>query len=309
MKPIRTSLPVVVPAFVLIAAAGGALFAAPDAAMAAPIDQTVPAKPDGDVHVSNVAGSVVLTVWDRDEIHVGGTLGEGAERVDVIPSGSGVEIRVVLPRDGRNRVGDTDLTVQLPAGSHVDVDTVSARVSATGLTGTAQIQTVSGEVQLQSKATDITAKSVSGEVNVEGSAPQAHVDAHSISGRVRLSSLSGELTAETVSGDIELDGTNTLTRCRFNTTSGSIDFHAAVAETGDCAFRSVSGAVTVELPAPPSGRFEVETFSGNISNAFGSPAQGKSEYGPGKTWRYQAGSGHARFEIDTMSGDIRLSAQ
>lgn len=309
MKPIPSSSPVAASAFVLIAAAGTALFAAAGAAMAAPIDQTVPAKPDGDVHVSNVAGSVVLSVWDRDEIHVGGTLGAGAERVEVTPSEGGVEIRVVLPRNGRDHIGDTDLTVQLPPGSHVDVDTVSARVSATGLTGTVQIQTVSGEVQLQSQATEIAARSVSGDVSVEGSAPQAHIDAHSISGGVRLSSVSGELNAETVSGDIELDGTNTFTRCRFNTTSGSVDFRGAVAENGDCAFNSVSGAVALELPAPPNARFDVETFSGNIRNTFGPPAQGKSEYGPGKTWRYQAGSGNARFEIDTMSGDVRLSAQ
>ncbi|HEX5418810.1 MAG TPA: DUF4097 family beta strand repeat-containing protein [Gammaproteobacteria bacterium] len=301
MRCISSLLPAAVPAAALILAAVSA--------HAAPIDQTVPAKPDGDVHVSNVAGSVTVSVWDRNEVHVGGTLGRDAERVAVDTSGGGVDIRVVLPRNGRDHnIEGSDLTVQLPAGSHVSVETVSADVTATGLTGMVQLQTVSGDVELRSKAADITAKSVSGDVRIDGAAPQARVEAHSISGDVRLDSVDGELYAESVSGDIELDGTNTLKRCRFNTTSGSVDFRAALSAEGDCEFHSVSGDVTLDLPEAPNARFNVETFSGDIHSTFGPTPQRKSEYGPGKSWRYQASSGSARFDINTMSGDIRLSA-
>jgi hypothetical protein len=97
-------------------------------------------------------------------------------------------------------------------------------------------------------------------------------------------------------------------RCRFNTTSGSVDFRGTLAENGNCAFHSVSGGLTLDLPEAPTARFNVETFSGNIHSTFGPQPTRKSEYGPGKAWRYQASSGASRFDIDTLSGDIRLNA-
>ena len=35
-----------------------------------PIDRTAPASPDGSVEISNVAGSVTILGWDREEIRV-----------------------------------------------------------------------------------------------------------------------------------------------------------------------------------------------------------------------------------------------
>lgn len=273
-----------------------------------PIDKTVAAKAGGDVHISNVAGSVKITTWNRNQVHVSGTLGTGAERLDVDSSDGNVDIRVVLPRESRHNVEGTDLVVQLPATSHLWADTVSANITASGLTAPVRLQSVSGDVDLTSKSPDIVAKSVSGNVHVRGSAQRAHIDAQSISGDVEISGVNGELEGKSVSGRVALTGSNTISRASINSTSGSIRFEAALDANGDYRFHTVSGDVTLDLPKLPAARFDVTTFSGDIDTNFGPQPQRKSEYGPGKQWNYQTGSGGVRVEIDTMSGDITLHA-
>lgn len=272
-----------------------------------PIDKTVNAKPGGDVHIASVSGSVKVTTWDRNQVHVGGTLSADARRLEVQSDDGGVSIRVVLPHDVNHNEG-SHLVVQVPAQSHLGVDTVSADVSAEGLTGPVRLQTVSGDVGLESKSADIETQSVSGDVRVRGSAPQARIASHSISGDVHLAGLNGELQAESVSGDIELEGDNAITRARVNSTSGDVNFNAALAADGTYDFHSVSGNVTLDLPKVPDARFDVSTFSGDIDTTFGPEPQRKSEYGPGKTWNFEAGSGSGRVNINTMSGDVELRA-
>lgn len=272
-----------------------------------PIDKTVAARPDGDVHVANVAGSVKIEAWNRNEVHISGTLGTGSDRLAVDKTSTGVDIRVVLPHNSHH-VDGTDLVIQLPAASHVDVDTVSAEIKAAGLTGPVRLESVSGEVTLASKSADITAKSVSGDVRVNGSAPKCRIEAHSISGEVRLTGVNGEVQAESVSGDVRLDGSNAINRARINSTSGNVEFAAALAPDGDYAFHAVSGDITLDLPKVPAARFDVSTFSGDIDTTFGPKPQRKSEYGPGKEWNYQSGQGNARVDINTMSGDVTLRA-
>src|SRR3990170_709079 len=43
------------------------------------VDQKRPAAPDGSVSIENMAGSVKVTGWDRAEVQVKGTVGEGGE--------------------------------------------------------------------------------------------------------------------------------------------------------------------------------------------------------------------------------------
>ena len=50
------------------------------------IDRKVAADATGEVVISNVAGTIDVRGWDRNEVKVTGTLGRGVERVDVIPA-------------------------------------------------------------------------------------------------------------------------------------------------------------------------------------------------------------------------------
>ena len=58
------------------------------------VDKRAPADPQGEVEVSNVAGNVSISGWDRNEVQVTGSLGEDVERLDFISEPKRTIIRV-----------------------------------------------------------------------------------------------------------------------------------------------------------------------------------------------------------------------
>ena len=278
------------------------------AAAGTPIDKTVTAAANGRVQVSSVAGSIKVTAWNRNEVHIGGTLSRNAERLAVEQTGAGISIRVVLPNHTSGNNEGSNLVVQLPAASQLEVHTVSADIDAGGLDGAVRLESVSGNVALVSRSANIYASAISGDVGVTGSAPDAKIEAHSISGKLRIENVNGNLRAGSTSGDIQLTGENSLQGAKIDTTSGDIRFAAALGADEDYEFHSVSGNVALALPKVPAGNFDVSTFSGDIDTDFGPQPRRSSEFGPGKEWHYQSGSGKADIRIRTLSGDIRIGA-
>src|SRR5262245_21639050 len=124
-----------------------ALCALPLAAHAAEtsVDRKVEAPANGEVIISNVAGSVEVRGWDRNEVQVTGTLDSGVERVDV-ESARGRTIVKVIPRKGSHRGSDADIEVLVPKMSSVEVTATSADVSSRGVLGTQRLKSTSGEV-------------------------------------------------------------------------------------------------------------------------------------------------------------------
>ena len=113
------------------------------------IHKKVDASRNGKVEIDNLAGSVSVTGWDRDEVEITGTLGKGTERLDVQEKGDRVIIEVVLP-SGRNiRVEGTELNIRVPRGSEVEVSTVSASIDVSDVDGALELDTVSGAVGVQ----------------------------------------------------------------------------------------------------------------------------------------------------------------
>ncbi|HJP97721.1 MAG TPA: DUF4097 family beta strand repeat-containing protein [Rhodanobacteraceae bacterium] len=274
-----------------------------------PLDKTVAAAADGRVQVSSVAGSIKVTAWNRNEIHIGGTLSRNAEKLAVENTAGGVSIRVVLPHFTSGNSEGSNLVIQLPAASQLEVHTVSADIDASGLDGSSvRLESVSGNVALASRSVNIYANAISGDVGVTGSAPNASIDAHSISGKLRLENVNGTLRAGSTSGDIQLTGENRLQGAKLDTTSGDVRFAAALGSAGDYELHSVSGNVVLALPKIPAGTFDVSSFSGDIDTNFGPAPQRVSEFAPGKEWHYQNGSGKVDIRIRTLSGDIRIDA-
>ena len=98
-----------------------------------PLDKTVATTANGHVQISSVAGSIKVTAWNRDQIHVGGTLSRDAQRLAVEKTADGVSIRVVLPPHTSGNMEGSHLIIQLPAASQLEVHTVSADIDASGL--------------------------------------------------------------------------------------------------------------------------------------------------------------------------------
>lgn len=267
------------------------------------VNQTLNAAANASVRVDNVAGSVTVRGWDKNQVQVTGTVSGGVQ-LDLHGSAGDIEVRAVYPQDSENNAS-AQLVIQIPAASRLSVGTVSADIQANGLTRSAQLNSVSGNVRLDSGAANISGKSVSGDVTISGSAKGAHVSAHSISGDVHINGVDGDVDAGSISGTVQISASR-LDRAKLNSTSGNINFSAGLEKSGNYDFNSTSGNLTLTFPRTPDARFDINSFSGDIDNNFGPKAQRTSEYGPGRELHFTSGSGSAQVTAHTLSGNITL---
>jgi DUF4097 and DUF4098 domain-containing protein YvlB len=266
------------------------------------VDQTKAASATGVVTVSTISGSIRVSGWSNDQVHVAGTLGRGIEKLEFEVSGRNTTVKVVYPDNCRKCEG-ADLEIEVPAGSEVRVHTVSAPIDVDGVTGELDLEAVSGDVTVAGRPSEVHAEAVSGDVTLAAGA--APVIAKSVSGDVTVSEAGDSLRASTVSGDLDVHVAR-LDRCELSSVSGTVMVNAELAPSGRLEASTVSGGIDLRLPGSVDADFRVETFSGSISNELGPQAQRTSEFTPGKKLSFSTGSGAARVELKTFSGDVAI---
>ncbi len=274
------------------------------AANAREVDETVDAAKDGHVDIINISGSIEVYGWSNSRVEVTGELGEKVEELILERNGDKVLVKVKVPRNNSNNIS-SDLTIRVPAGSSIDVSTVSADITSEGVTGEQQLHTVSGDVEAEVSDSDVSAESVSGDVDVTGDGSDIEVSANTVSGDVTVIDVSGAVSAEVVSGDVLVrDGS--FDRATLNSVNGEVDFQADLRDGGKLTIETVNGDVDVQFDGDVEGRFDVETFNGDITNCFGPKPERTSKYTPGLELSYTVGDGGGRVIISTLNGDIDL---
>lgn len=287
-----------------------ALVLSPIALAEQPIDKRVQADPKGEVQVSTVSGLVSIDAWDRDEVQVTGTLGDDVERLDVETDRERRHtlIKVVAKKSSGRRHGDdvdAELSIRVPAGSRLDINTVSADVSVNGVRGEQRLQTVSGEISSDIAAEDVEAKSVSGSVVLRGDNKPAVVTVTTVSGDAQVLRAAGEIIANSVSGSLNLE-VDQITRARARTTSGDLLINGTLKKDARVDAETISGEISLDFKGTVNAEFEIESFSGEIDNCFGQKAQTTHKYGPGSELNFKQGDGSARVRAQSLSGDIRV---
>jgi len=267
------------------------------------IDETRPFEAGGRVIVDNLAGTVRVEGWDRDEIRVTGELGRRVERVDFEVDGDRARIEVVIPRRARN-VGGTDLEIWIPRESELRVKTVSASIDVIDVDGELDLETVSGDVDVRARTSLLRAQSVSGDVEVDGEIDD--VELESVSGDIVIHRARGEVRASTVSGTVEISPDCEAEEGYFQSVSGDVEFEGVIAEDGRYEFESHSGSVRVVLDGDVNADVEVSTFSGSIRNEVGPEPRRKGRYGPGEEVSFTLGDGGAELSISSFSGGISI---
>lgn len=280
----------------------GLLFVAP--AAAEEIDRTLDAAADGSVNISNISGSVTVEGWNRDQVQVTGELGKNVEELIVERSGSKVIIKVKVPKRGGRGI-ESDLHVSIPAGSSLDVGTVSADIDVSGVLGYQKLEAVSGDIDTDTDEADVSAGTVSGDVEVRGRGKNAETRGTTVSGDVVFFDVAGIVAGESVSGDVTING-GSFDRASFNTVNGDVEFTGALRDGGKLTAETVNGDVELDFEGEITGRFDIDTFNGDIDNCFGPKPERTSRYAPGQELNFQEGDGDARITVSTMNGDISI---
>lgn len=271
---------------------------------ALPVSETLPAGPGAEVDVDVLSGTVAIEGWGQDLVEVAGTLGDGVERLDFEGDEDGVSIEVVYDEDyhGKQQV-DTDLTIRLPAGVELSVETVSASISVTGVTGILDLETVSGSIDVSSKPAELDVETVSGNISVASAPPET--DVSSVSGLIEIRAAGGAIDVENVSGEIMIYG-GVIDDGDLETVSGDITCHAAPGPGQDLDIETTDGTVTLVVDPSLVASFELSTFSGTIENQIGPEPKRTSKYTPGTELKFNTGTGGPNISIDSFSGSIKL---
>ena len=272
--------------------------------MADEVDRIMDADADGTVVISNVAGSVEVQGWSRNQVGVTGELGNRVEELVFERDGDEILVKVKVPRNSNGGIS-SDLTIRVPAGSSIHVNTVSADIGVSGVEGEQQLESVSGDVATEAHDADIELGSVSGDVEVQGDDRPIRSRLNTVSGDIDAEGLSGEINAESVSGDVTTVN-GRFQRAKLNTVNGDIVFHAVLLDDGRLDVETVNGSVDVDFGEDVSARFDIETFNGSIRNCFGPESVKTSRYTPGRELRFTEGDGSGRVTIQTLNGSVRL---
>ena len=280
----------------------GLFLAAP--LLAEEVDKTLDAAPDGEVDISNIAGSITVEGWSRNAVEVTGTLGRNVEKLVFERDGDNILIQVKVPKKA-GRGTDADLSIRVPENSSIDVSGVSADIAVEGVRGEQRLQTVSGDVETESFGNDVSAESVSGDVEVEGDASDTETSISTVSGDVTLEEGSGTVRAGSVSGDVIIDQ-GSFDRAELGTVNGDVVFRSGLRKGGRFAAETVNGDLDIEFAGDFSARVEIETFNGSIRNCFGPEPERTSKYTPGLELSFTEGNGDGRVEMSTMNGDISI---
>jgi hypothetical protein len=172
---------------------------------------------------------------------------------------------------------EVSVSAEVPSGTNLTYDGVSADVTAGGLTGEQEYRTVSGDLVLDKLAGTVRVRGVSSDVSIRAEEP-LRLEANTVSGDVSaFAPRFDELRMVTVSGDVEIEGELApRLEHRIETVSGDLSI-------------GVVGGMTLE----------VRGLSTDVDISVPHRSEGSRD-----RRRYIVGDGAASVLFSSMSGDV-----
>lgn len=182
----------------------------------------------------------------------------------------------------------------------VEVLAHSGAVTLDGQTDNLSVTAMSGAVRVTGAVRQrAEIQAMSGSVELLGPVNEARVNA--LSGGVRVANATGRVQVEAVSGNVNVTGTRL--RGDVKTVAGNVVVTGTLG--GALEVESHAGNVELRLPASTAAEVQVATFNGRLQSDFGGAREHR---GPGVRERHVSiGRGGPAVTITTFSGDVKLT--
>ena len=262
------------------------------------IDTTLTLGTNGVVDLSIVGGEIVVTGGTGRQVRI---VAE-SERAQLRLEHTSNRITLRTERN-RHRGGDTEYRITVPAGTRVIMASTSGELTARGTKGEVEATTMSGDISITDASGDVLAETLSGSVEISGVTGDVSVQA--VSADVSIERVTGAVEAESVSGEIILRNITSKSVSGV-TVSGEVEFDGSIVADGRYKLSSHSGDVRVSLADAVNAIVSVSTFSGEIDSDFPltlEPGERRSNH---QQFQFRIGSGGARIDLESFSGDIYL---
>ena len=264
-------------------------------------DQTVDVAKGTRLVLNNSAGEVVVRSWDKDQVRVEATHG-AREQVDIQTTDMTLRVRA---RSSRGPSGLVDYRVTVPKWMPVNLSGTYLDATIEGTTAEVTVETVHGNATIVGGSGAVSARSVEGIITVDKAS--GRVQATTVNEGIRVTNVTGEISAETTNGDIVIENAQT-SNLEASTVNGDVTFNGSIRDNGAYRLTTHGGDIRVGLGGAANATVFVRTFQGDFSADF--PVQlpdGQSSRSGSKRFNFTLGSGSARIELQSFSGDIVLA--
>jgi DUF4097 and DUF4098 domain-containing protein YvlB len=203
---------------------------------------------------------------------------------------------------------DTEVSATLASGSQtirdlrgpVKVQAASGSIRVEKIDRDTQLTTMSGSVSARDVGDDVQINSASGSVNVSNTKGDVRVNA--ISGSIQIAAPGGRVQADTASGSVEIQGaSNDL---KAHAASGRVLVRGNPAANSYWELKTASGSIQLILPAAANFHLTAQAVSGEIRTDVPIMIEEQGKH----SLRARMGNGGARLDVQTVSGEIRVSA-
>jgi DUF4097 and DUF4098 domain-containing protein YvlB len=217
------------------------------------VDRTLTVQPGGTVKLKTFSGRVRITAGSDNQVVIHAVRSATRERLrdialDIQQSAGVVTINAnhrLVRRDNDNVV-ETDFEIRVPKQTTLDIDTFSAPVTVTGVSGPHVVNGFSSEIHLSDVAGPMRVKTFSGDVHIGATAWRDgdDFDINTFSGDVELTlpdAARGALTFDSFSGRFDSSLPVTLGSSSKRNFRGQLNGGGAT----DFRLKTFSGSVTI----------------------------------------------------------------
>ena len=264
------------------------------------VAERVSAAPDGFVRVQNIAGSVKLIGWDRDSIAVTGTVHDTPGAPFELLHGEG-GVKLGLWDTSVERAEPSHIEVRVPARSRIWIRTGSATVFVDGVTGTLDVTSVGGDIEVRGGPGEVFAESMTGRLTIDVRSPLARVK--TVTGSILVRGAIADATATSVSGNVLIEDA-VVERGSFESVDGELRFVGQLRSATTLDFVTHAGAVEFLLPAATNAEFRFATFEGGLRSEFKTPIRTSRSKIKGSEHSFVLGEGGARVNVRTFRGRV-----
>jgi hypothetical protein len=236
--------------------------------------------------LSNLAGDITVTAWDRNEVRVQAEHDRGDRLV--------AEVRDATVRLGmsspESSPAEVEWTLTVPAWLPLELSGVECDIMVSGMRSSVRAQNMRGDISVDACQGPLEANSVEGEVHVSNA--RGTVTAGSINSIVRIVRATGPVEAQTINGDIQLVKVESR-NVDASTVNGRVYFASGYQPRGRYLFSSHNGKLFVPMPDDQHVKVSMSSFQGEVESSIPVPQPAPAPRERGRHFRFVVQDGVA----------------
>jgi DUF4097 and DUF4098 domain-containing protein YvlB len=189
----------------------------------------------------------------------------------------------------------------------IELAGAEGEISSSATSGNIQVRDLKGKISLEGTSSDMQIKNLEGDLNIDCTSGTVNIEefngtlkSSQTSGNLEGRGLKGDISITTTSGDVSVEQTDG--GLDLSSTSGNLEAKTQIIPSKNYYLTTTSGEIYLSISKGAQSDLKIETTSGEISMNVPMVLKTASR----SSLSGKLGSGGAKIEIETVSGDINI---